>query len=201
MAIAENANLNIIKMSVSKTITKNGKSEREEVGSRDVFVPTLADIGIDAQPTDQKETGELVYASHVHQFIYNALATQAKAIARNRLKPGTTDLRGPTPIAMTLEELATPAENTSNVLAERRGLMELFKGHIGNTSLAEPLRKLLQTFLEKPEVLVMQPADKRQKIKTYFETFGEQVEEQLTEWQGNYLLNVIEQCDAAEVEF
>lgn len=201
MAIAENANLNQITLSVSKTVTKNGKAERELVGSLPMYVPTLRDIGIDADPTDQKEEGELVYANNVHQFIYNALATQAKAIARNRLKPGTTQLRGTTPIATTLEELATPAENTSNVLAERRGLMELFKGHIGQTNLAAPLQKLLQTFLEKPEVLVMQPAEKRQKIKTYFETFGNAVEDQLTEWQGNYLVNVIEQCDAAEVEF
>ena len=189
-----------IKLEVSKTVEKAGGAKvREKVGEVSVYSPTLSDFGLAVEPVSQDAaTGELTYAEPASQWLYNALL---KANARNKMQTGSTDLKANNKFASTLEELITPAETGSVVLAERRGLIDMFKGYLGELAKPENVKKLLLNFLEKPDTLALQPAEQRAKIKAYFDTFGGQVEDKLTAWQGDYLLNVIAQCEAEEVEF
>lgn len=191
-----------IKMPVSKNVTKNGKVERENVGVVALFAPALSDFGLSVEPTGQDATtGELTYATAQDQFLYNSLLAAVKANGRNRLVSGSTTLRPGAKLPTTLEELVTPSENTSTVLADRRALFDYFKGYLAAMDKPDNIKRLLTGFLEKPELLALQPEDKRQKIKPYFEQFGSEVEERLNEWQADYLINVIAQCDAEEVDF
>ena len=192
-----------IKLEVSKTVEKaGGVKVREKVGEVSVYSPTLADFGMAVEPVSQDaQTGELTYAEPASQWLYNALLGAVKANARNKMQTGSTDLKANNKFASTLEELITPAETGSVVLAERRGLIDMFKGYLGELAKPENVKKLLLNFLEKPDTLALQPAEQRAKIKAYFDTFGGQVEDKLTAWQGDYLLNVIAQCEAEEVEF
>lgn len=189
-------------MPVAKNETKNGKTTRVEVGTVEVFSPSLLAFGIQSEPTGLNEaTGELTYASQQDQWAYNAIVAGVKANARNRLVAGSTALRPGAKLPTTLEELVTPAENTSTVLADRRALFDMFKNFLSTQGKSEAVNRLLVGFIEKPDLLALQPEDKRAKIKPYFEDFGNSVAERLNDWQGEYLMNVIEQCDAAEVEF
>lgn len=189
---------NIIKMEVSKTVD----SKRVPVGVVEVFCPDLKAFGLNVEPTGQDEkTGELTYGETAIQWLYNAVVQATKANARNKLQSGSTELKPNNKLASTLEELTTPSETGAVVLAERRTLIQLFKGYLSNLERPENVKALLLAFMEKPDTLALQPADKRAKIKAYFEEFGASVEAQLSDWQGDYVLNVIEQCDAADVEF
>ena len=189
---------NVIKMEVSKTVD----SKRVPVGVVEVFCPDLKAFGLNVEPTGQDEkTGELTYGDTAIQWLYNAVVQATKANARNKLQSGSTELKPNNKLASTLEELTTPSETGAVVLAERRTLIQLFKGYLSNLERPENVKALLLAFMEKPDTLALQPADKRAKIKAYFEEFGASVEAQLSDWQGDYVLNVIEQCDAADVEF
>ena len=192
-----------IKLEVSKTVEKaGGVKVREKVGEVSVYSPTLSDFGLAVEPVSQDAaTGELTYADPASQWLYGALLGAVKANARNKMQTGSTDLKANNKFASTLEELITPAETGSVVLAERRGLIDMFKGYLGELAKPDNVKKLLLNFLEKPDTLALQPAEQRGKIKAYFDTFGGQVEDKLTAWQGDYLLNVIAQCEAEEVEF
>ncbi len=193
---------NTITIAVTKNVTKGSTTVREPVGSVEVYAPTLAEFGLAVEPVSQnEETGELTYAAHADQFLYNAVLAQVKANARNKMQSGSISLKPNNKFAENLQELITPSESTSTVLAERRALFELFKDYLSNLARPENVKRLLLTFLEKPETLALQPAEQRAKIKVYFDEFGGSVEEKLTQWQGDYLINTIAQCDAEEVDF
>lgn len=191
-----------ITMAVSKNVEKNGKVQRENVGSVELYSPTLAAFGIQVEPTGaDKETGELTYASLHDQWLYGAILAAVKSNARNRLAPGSVACKAGAKLPTTLEELVTPSENTSTVLADRRGLFDFFKGFLATMDKPDNIKRLLTSFLEKPELLGVQPEDKRAKIKPYFIEFGTSVEERLNEWQSDYLMSVIAQCDAEEIQW
>lgn len=196
--------MSIVKLEVSKTVTDSkGVSSRENVGAVDIYVPALKDFGLDVEPTGAEKDGSPIYAAKEHAWLANAILAAAKAQARNKLKSGTTELRAGATIAMDLESLVTPSENTGNALADRRDLIASFKDWMAAklSDKPEALRTLLRVFLEKPETLVAQPLDKRQKIKVYFENFGNDVAEKLTDYQATYLDTVLAKCDEEEVEF
>lgn len=192
---------NELTMDVTKTVKKGTGNVREPVGQVVLYAPALADFGLQAEPTAQAATGELTYADPKVQWLYQALLAAVKANARNKLQTGSTALKPNTKLPVTLEELITPAESNSTVLAERRAIFDMFKGYLADLAKPDNVKKLLLTFLEKPDTLGLQPAEQRAKIKVYFEEFGSKVEESLTEWQADYLLNTIAQCDAEEVAF
>ena len=194
--------MSMIKMSVSKTV--NGK--REEVGKQELYAPTLAEIMAAIQNPEaakqDEETGELVYEGRVEQFVYGALVAQVKANARNKFVPGTTDLRPNATLPTTLEELVAPTvSNKGQALAERRALIEMFKEYTSGLSKPDAIKAALIMLFDKPDNLVLQDADKRAKIKPYFEEFGNSVAERLTDWQTNYIEGVLTQCDAEEVNW
>ena len=61
-----------------------------------------------------------------------AVCAGAKANARNKLQSGSTELKPNNKLASTLEELTPPSETGAVVLAERRTLIQLFKGYLAN---------------------------------------------------------------------
>lgn len=193
--------VNLLTMEVSKNIQKGGQTVREVVGSVSTFLPGLKDFGIDVEPVSVNEEGVPSYAELTHNWLQTAITQLTKANARNRLKSGTTELKPGAKLPESLLELVTPSENNSTVLAERRGLFDFFKAYLATQDKSDTVKRLLSTFLEKPEMLAIQPEEQRAKIKPYFEAFGAEYDERFTEWQGNYLLGVIEQCDAEPVDF
>lgn len=198
---------NQIKMEVSKTVpgVNGAAAKREPVGSVSFYAPSLAELGLPVEPVAVAEDGSLKYADLTHTFIYDAVIAAVKAKVRNSLKSGTTELKPGQSFATNLLELVTPSENTNTVLADRRALISMFADWLTNSDImknkAPGLKLLLKTFLEKPDTLVVQPADKRVQIGKFFEAFGGAVEEKLNEYQGNYLVDLIEKCNAADEDF
>lgn len=188
-----------IKMAVSKTV----EGKREEIGVIDLYAPDLKEFGLAYEPkeTDEK-TGELVYEDLTASFLYSAILAATKANARNKLKNGTVELRPGASLPTTLVELVTPSEgNRGQSLVERRTLIGMFKEWAAALEKPQALKDALVILFDKPENLALQDADKRTKIKPYFEDFGNAVAERLTDWQVNYIQNVLSQCDAEEIQW
>lgn len=188
----------LLTMEISKLVGKEGEQkQREKVGEVSYYAPTLKDVGINSEPTKVDEkTGELTYASDLENFVYGALLTAAKTAARNKLMPATATVRNGAKVPTTLAELIAPAETSGQALIDRRALVSLFKTHLAGLQISEAARSVLLNFFEKPEFLATQQPDVLARLKARYMTFAEEVSEKLTDWQGNYLVNVIEGCDA-----
>ena len=189
---------NTVKLPISKTIN----SKREQIGEVEVYCPTLAEIGLTAEPTGKDEDGALIYESNLHSFVYSAVLAAVKTAARNKFQPQTDQLRVGAKIAETLEELVAPSvSNKGAALVERRALLDSFKQWIAASGRNEAVQKMLLMMLDKTDNLLLQDADKREKIKGYFVDFGNATAERLTDWQAAYLGAAIETCDGEELDF
>lgn len=189
---------NTVKLPISKTVN----SKREQIGEVEVYCPTLTEIGITAEPNGKDEDGALTYESNLHSFVYNAVLAAVKTAARNKFQPGTDQLRVGAKIAETLEELVAPSvSNKGAALVERRALLDSFKQWVATTGRNEAVQKMLVMVLDKTDNLLLQDADKRDKIKGYFVDFGNATAERLTDWQAAYLSAAIETCDGEELDF
>lgn len=188
-----------IKMAVSKTV----QGKREELGTVELYAPSLAELGLPYEPTGTDEkTGELVYEDHTAGFVYSAVLAAVKANARNKFAPGTITLRPGASLPTTLAELVAPTvSNKGQALVERRGLIEMFKEYASKLERPDALKAALVMLFDKPDNLALQDADKRAKIKPYFESFGNEVAERLTDWQANYIQGVLDQCDSEEIQW
>lgn len=192
-----------VKMEVSKTVQgANGAANtREKIGEVVLYVPSLKEFGVDIEPVGSEEDGSLKYAANEHNWLYSAVLAATKARARNLLKNGSVELKAGAKLAETLVELVTPSETTNTVLAERRAIIALFGEWLAKLDKPVNLKNLLKIFMDKPDTLLAQPKDKRDKIKVFFTTFGEAVEATLTDYQANYLDNILSLCDEDEVSF
>jgi len=194
---------NTIKFAMSKTVSVDGKNKRQEMGNLDIYCPVLSEFGIAVEPKEfDKESGEAVYESNEAQFLYSAILQAVKTAARNKFQPGTTDLRLGAKIAENLNELTTPTvSNKGAALVERRALLDMFKQWLVKTGKNEAVQRLLVGMLDKQDNLLLQDSEKRGKIKGYFETFGNDVGETLSDWQVTFLQGAIEACDNESIDF
>lgn len=192
-----------IKSAIKFEVSKLVDGKRKKLDELNVYCPSLAELGIQAEPTGTDEaTGELVYASNVHKFVYGAIVQAVKTATRNKLQPQSADLRVGAKIAENLEELTTPAEgNKGTALVERRQLFDLFKQWLASAGKSETVIRVLLAFFEKPEMLLTQAPDKQAKIVALFTEFGEAASERLTDWQVSYLAQAIEIGSGAELDF
>ena len=118
--------MNVIKMEVSKKV--DGKFNK--VGDVEVFVPSLNDLGINAEASGTDEAGLPTYAVPSVQFVMDAVAAAVKAMARNKLQPQSVELKEGCSIAKTVEELLAPAERTGEALQVRREFFAELKSYL-----------------------------------------------------------------------
>lgn len=121
-------------MEVTQTLVKAGGNERVKVGEVMVNVPSVADLMPDAVQATKEGKPEYdteglpVFTDNKHNWIQQAIFAQAKAQARNKLKPKTAELKDGAKIAETWEELT--AVNTGGG-AEHLALIREVKGLFG----------------------------------------------------------------------
>jgi len=188
----------MIAFSLSKTV--NGK--REELAQTQIYCPTLKDFGVNVEPVRVEEDGSPVYESNEANWLYTAIQQQVKAQARNKFVPQTATLRPGAKVAENMVELTAPSTgNKGAALVEKRTLLEMFRSYLADTGKNEAVQKLLSTMLGSPDNLLLQEADKREKIKSYFVAFGEAKVEVLTDWQVQYLTGAVEACDGEAIDF
>ena len=116
----------ILKMAVTKTVTKAGKKEREEVGTVDVPIFILREFGLDVPTTGVDDDGLPTYDTPAIQWVADAVLAATKADARNKLESGSVTLKAGASIASTVDELIAKAERSGEALALAREFVTAF---------------------------------------------------------------------------
>lgn len=187
-----------IKMQVSKS-TASGK--RESVGSVDIFVPTLADIGITTASTGVNDEGLSVYADDISNWLQGAIYTQVKAQARNRLKPQSLELKSDLGIAtdfamLTAENLG--AGNPEALIASRE-VKALFSTWVATLGKSAKAQAIIISLFNSKEALKVQDTSNKDKMKAYILDFaGTLTGEQATKYAKN--LETLLELTAADTE-
>lgn len=192
-----------IAMDVSTKKTVDGKAQHVKVGTVDIFVPTLDELGVavEAQLDDKGvaivEDGIPVYKDAKHNYVQNALFAQVKMQARNKLVTGTATLKPGVAIATDWETLtAEGGGNTGEGLAIVREVKALFAKWATTLGKSPNAQATMNMLFSNKGALALQSEENRDKIATYVGTFAETLDaDQLARYM-KYLDSVLEACKA-----
>lgn len=173
-----------------------GETVREKIGSFTSYIPSLADFGIQEAPTGTAEDGSLVYGSNAANWLYTAIAAQAKTQARNKLQPKTATVRTGSTMPTTFVEVIEPTDlrASGTQMAERSALHKAFTAYAFTLGKSENVSKLIVTLFKTPDSLMIQAQKIKDGMIEYVTQFGEAMLEAgtLTDYQANMLQTVIE---------
>ena len=196
-----------IQMEVSKKV--NGKFAKQgEVG---ITVPVLADvmsfvassIKKDEKGNDVIEDGLPVYEDDKANWLQSAMLASIKAQARNKLKPGTAELKDGLSIPNDWESiLAEGVRGGGEALAIAREAKAAFAEWMAKQGKSEAATNAVIGLFSNRQALQLQSAANKGKIKTYVEAFAESLDEAALERFAKPVQAVLDACEATEeVEF
>jgi len=167
-------------------VSKKVGNKREKVGTVEVPVPTLADIGLEDD------------GSNVAKWVAKALRASALTDARNKLVSGTAELKAGAKIAATLDELAAPAENSGAALKEIGELKRQFAEYLQGLGLSAKAQQVLGGIFGSPKTAALQPPEIMAKVAERIEGYLESRSEDLTPSQERYITSLLDQDDSED---
>lgn len=185
----------VYQMEVSKTVKgAAGKpATREKLGTVEVPMPILADLGIDAEVKEtDKDSGLPVYADPIHDLLYNALFDSVTKAARNRLNG--LELKNPAlPLASTLAEFV--AVNRSNNLGLINSFKRVFKTWVMSLGKSAEAQAKLIAFSTADNLALASESDKA-KFLPYLDQFSSVKEHEQYE---DFILKLAEIAEAKTI--
>lgn len=197
--------MHTIQMIVSKTVN----SKREKIGAIPVVVPTLEEVAeaiAAAKEVEAVEGAELPeYDTNEANWIMSAVRAAAFATIRNKLEPGTINVKNDETLPTTFAELVKPSERTGSgeALAAIREFVAMFKDYMEAKGLTQKTTAFVVELFKTSKALNLQPAEMRAKLLPHFEGFANWLEEtgaEITDTQSNYYERVIAACTEEEEE-
>lgn len=179
--------MQVAKMDVSKTVTvKGGKNFREVIGAVEYTVPVLADIipfvataevdedAMKEAAKDKDNDGLPIYKDAKANWVFNAIVAAVKAGARNKLAPGSIELKsGDNPIPTDWDGFtADGTRGPSAALAILRDCKAAWVTYVAKLGKSEKASQTLLTYFTNRVALAGQPDEVRGKMLKYVEEFA-----------------------------
>jgi hypothetical protein len=193
-----------IAVSMEVTSLNKATSKREPVGKIDIYVPTLASIGIKADPlidTNKQpvfdDDGIPAYADDIHNFVQKSIYAQVKAQARNRLESGKAVLRSGMTIATDWASLTAELERQGGGagLLIYRQCVEALGKWIDTLGKSASGKAIILGFFSNKNSLATQDKATKEKMLGYITDFASSLSpEQLTTYE-KYITNVADICE------
>ena len=203
--------MSALAVTISLVISKQEGGKRVEIGQVACYVPTLKAFGLDVEPKADDagnavldSDGLPVYEAQENAYLFAAVVNWAKASARSKTLPGTSDVRPGQTLPTTLAELSTPAVRSgSAVLAERHALIALWVSFVDALPNQPAVKALAKQFMKAPDTLLAQPEKVKTAMSGWVEAFAAEHAEKLTDYQMSHLEGVIATAeeDAASLEW
>ena len=187
-----------ITLSVSKKGSNEG-DKRIDVGTVDIFVPTLADFGLSDSAFTLDSEGYPVYSDEKLDFVQSAISAAARAIARNRLESGTATLKAGKTIPTTIEELMeAPEGNRGESLKLFKGFVNEVIAYAAKMGKSTKAQATLASWLTSKKSLAIISPENRQKALAYItDTVASMSEADQAKYE-NVALGLAEVCEAVD---
>lgn len=193
-------------LTVGKKVEGTSGNEVQEVGKVDVFYPDLAEFGISAavkkddngaEVTD--DDGVIVYADEKHDYAQYAIVQSVKMAARNKLIPGTIELRPGAVIASNWEQLLAEGGNRGEALKLIAEIKKAFAVYVMGLEKKPEVKNAYITLFGNKQGLSLQPkAIKDKFIATVWE-FAGGLDTAVLERYQRYIGSLEEVCKSADI--
>jgi hypothetical protein len=186
---------------ITVTASKKIDGKYVEQGKYNITVPLLDDCA--AQIVGAKVTGEEedlpVYDNDIANFVQSALLAYVKAAARNKLQPGTAEVKPGLKIATNWEELCAEGDRGGNgaALALNREVKDAFAKWASTLGKSEATVRVMVTYFSNKAALETASADHKAKLSDYVDQFGASLEEETLARYSRPLENVSAACAVA----
>lgn len=191
---------NII-IAVSKKV--GGKYEKQ--GEVPIVVPVLTDIAavVAGAKVTGVEDGLPTYESDIANWVQSAMLAYVKANARNKLKPGTAEVKDGLKIPTNWEELCAEGERGGNgaALQLAREVKEAFATWANTLGKSAATVKVMVSYFSNKTALELATADHKGKLKAYVEQFATSLDEETLERYQRPIESILEVCDSATADF
>lgn len=191
-----------LKMDVAKKV--NGKHEK--IGDVNIYVPSLEELGLsgaeqilDKEGKGQVEDGLPVFKDDRHNWVLGTVLAAVKAQARNRLVPGTIDLRDGATISADVDTLIAEGERgagSAAALAVVRDLKAKFAAFVGKLGKSNAAQTILTSLFGSKVALAAQSVANKQKFAGYLAEFADSgLDAETLEKGQRYLQSLLDICE------
>lgn len=189
-------------MAVSKKV--NGKYEKQ--GEVAITVPILEDIAAivaGAKVKEKDEEGLPVYEDDKANYVQSALLAYVKMNARNKLKPGTAELKDGQKIPTNWEELCAEGERGGNgaALALARELKDEFGKWVNTLGKSAAAVTVITQYFNNKAALQLATQENKAKMRGYIEQFAESMSEEQLERFERPLASILESANSETADF
>lgn len=146
-------------LSISKRVEEAGKTVHKEIAKHQVPCPSLADFGIEAEQSKDKDgKPELnadnlpVYAGEAEDWLFTAIIERVKSAARAKVDSEGKLLDGKS-FASTFEELTAESVRGTQALADFRDAAKSFAAFLEVVVKSAPGRKQLLSLFAEPKAI------------------------------------------------
>lgn len=185
--------------SVILPISKTENKERVKVGEVAIVIPTLDDIvaHVAGAKVKEEQDGLPLYDNDVANWVQSAMEAAAKAAARNKLKPGTAELRDGLKIATNWEEFCAESERGGNgaALALLREVKDMFSKYVATLGKSENVQKVIVTLFSSKTSLAAATDDTKGKMQKYVKDFAATLSAEDVERFERPLDNILTECE------
>lgn len=191
---------------ITMDVAKKANGKHEKIGDVKIFVPSLEELGLSgAEQTVDKageavfEDGLPVYKDDRHNWVLGTVYAAVKAQARNRLVPGSVDLRDGATIADSVETLIAEGERgagSAAALAVVRELKAKFADFVAGMGKSQAAQAILMSLFGSKVALATQSQVNKTKFAGYLADFADKgLDTDLLEKGQRYLQSLIDICE------
>jgi hypothetical protein len=193
-------------LTVGKKVEGTSGNEVVEVGKVDVFYPDLAEFGIvaaikkddnGAEVTD--DDGVIVYADDKHDYAQYAIVQAVKMAARNKLIPGTIELRPGATISSNWEQLLAEGGNRGEALKLIAEVKKAFAVYVMGLEKKPEVKAAYISLFGNKQGLALQPKAIKDKFLNAVLEFAATLETEVLVRYERYIHSLEETCKIAEV--
>lgn len=186
-------------------VSKKENGKFNKVGEQTIHVPLLLDvmsfvgspIKKDDKGNEVFEDGIPVYEDDKANWLQGAILAMVKAQARNKMVPGTANLKDGQKIAENWEELCAEGVRDGSGLALAREFKASFTEWVSKQGLSEAAANTLVTLVSNRAALTLQQQATKDKVKARLEAFAGDLDAEKLEKFTRPLEAAINACEAA----
>lgn len=192
-----------IAMPISKKVpSANGGNEYQEIGKVTANVPLLDEFGIQAEIKVEDgekvydEDGLPIYTDDKANWLLSAAVQSIKMTARNKLIPGTIELRDNAVIAENWEQLLAESGNRGEALKLIAEIKKSYASFINTLDKSPQVKSHLIGLFGNKQALALQTSGTKEKFANYVQQYAESLEEETLTRYSRYLQGLEEVCSA-----
>ena len=187
-----------IETTISETIEKGGKKERQEIGKVEYLVPMLDEFGLTGE-TKTDENGEVTYTDQKQEWLWGAVKAAARSLLVSRLEPRSVKFREGYSAWTDFNSMVATSGNRGAALVLRREFIASFTAFIAKLGKSEKWSNAMVAFASNAKALAGTTASNKEVFAKNLNKFFDQLTEADQEKFANIIAELAKVSSAEEL--